>query len=254
MEFTLVIDSQEYSVDLSSPIDLSVPIKNGTDNPTAWYCGAVKITPVVADGFIGDVNQGGSVNFRDIYFNPHGHGTHTECVGHISTEPYTIHECHNDPFYCALLITVKPEVIENGDQVIFLKHLQPWLHEMTMVKALIIRTLPNSNDKLTKNYSNTNPPYIHYQATQQMVKSGIRHLLVDLPSVDREKDDGKLEAHHSFWEYPHKTRTNATITEMIYVPDSAPDGYYFLNLQIVSFENDASPSKPVIYPIHKVDK
>jgi arylformamidase len=254
MEFTLVIDSEEYTVDLSSPHDLSIPLKNGTDNPSAWYVGPVKITAVEGDGFVGDVNRGGSVNFRDIYFNPHGHGTHTECVGHISSENYTINQCHNDPFYCALVITVTPEVIENGDQVIFASHLQPWIHELTMVKALIIRTLPNDQSKLNRNYSNSNPPYIHYGATQQMVKAGIRHLLVDLPSVDREKDDGKLEAHHSFWQYPNKTRMNATITEFIYVPDEVKDGYYFLNLQIASFENDASPSKPVIYPIQKVQK
>jgi arylformamidase len=254
MEFTLVIDSQEYNVDLSHPIDLSIPLRNGDQNPTAWYCGPVKIDAVVNDHFIGDVNRGGSVNFRDIAFNPHGHGTHTECVGHISSEPYTINQCHDDPFYCALLITIKPQVIENGDQVIFMNQLQPWLHELTMVKALIIRTLPNGKDKLTRNYSNTNPPYIHYSVTDLLVKSGIRHLLVDLPSVDREQDEGKLEAHHSFWQYPQDTRTNATITEMIYVPDEAKDGYYFINIQIASFESDASPSKPVIYPIEKILK
>ena len=254
MEFTLVIDSQEYSVDLSNPIDLSIPLKNGNQNPTAWYCGPVKMIPVEAEGFIGDVNKGGSVNFRDIYFNPNGHGTHTECVGHISSEPYTINQCHNDPFYCAFLVTIKPQEMENGDKVILMNQIQPWLHELSMVKALVIRTLPNGEDKLLKNYSNTNPPYIHYSVTEQLVKAGIRHLLIDLPSVDRENDEGRLEAHHSFWQYPHKTRTNATITEMIYVPDKAKDGYYFLNLQIASFENDASPSKPVIYPIQKVDK
>jgi len=252
MEFTLVIDSQEYTVDLNKPIDLSIPLRNGDQNPTAWYCGPVKITPVEGNGFIGDVNRGGSVNFRDITFNPHGHGTHTECVGHISSEPYTINQCHDDPFYCALLITVKPQEMENGDLVIFMNQIQPFTHQLSMVKALIIRTLPNGTDKLTKNYSNTNPPYIHYSVTDFIVKSGIRHLLVDLPSVDREVDEGKLEAHHSFWQYPQNTRTNATITEMIYVPDEAKDGYYFLNLQIASFESDASPSKPVIYPIHKV--
>ncbi len=42
---------------------------------------------------------------------------------------------------------------------------------------------------------------------------------------------------------------NATITEMIYVSDEVEDGDYILNLQIASFENDASPSKPVLYKI-----
>jgi hypothetical protein len=40
----------------------------------------------VVDGdFIGKgLLQGSSTNFNNIYFNPHGHGTHTECVGHIT--------------------------------------------------------------------------------------------------------------------------------------------------------------------------
>jgi kynurenine formamidase len=30
-------------------------------------------------------------------------------------------------------------------------------------------------------------------------ESGIKHLLIDLPSVDKEKDEGKLLAHKAFW-------------------------------------------------------
>jgi hypothetical protein len=36
---------------------------------------------------------------------------------------------------------------------------------------------------------------------------------------------------------------------MIYVEDAISDGSYILNLQIASFENDASPSKPILYKI-----
>jgi len=42
---------------------------------------------------------------------------------------------------------------------------------------------------------------------------------------------------------------DATITEMIYVPDWVHDGFYLLNIQIASFVNDASPSKPILYQI-----
>jgi arylformamidase len=37
---------------------------------------------------------------------------------------------------------------------------------------------------------------------------------------------------------------------MIYVPNSIFDGTYLLNIQIASFENDASPSKPVLYMLN----
>ena len=46
-------------------------------------------------------------------------------------------------------------------------------------------------------------------------------------------------------------RFNCTITEMIYVNNTIQDGSYLLNLQFASFENDASPSKPVLYKIEK---
>jgi hypothetical protein len=59
-------------------------------------------------------------------------------------------------------------------------------------------------------------------------------------------------AHKAFWNYPAKPRNNATISEMIFVPNEVPDGIYFLNIQIASLGSDASPSKPVIYAINSL--
>jgi hypothetical protein len=42
---------------------------------------------------------------------------------------------------------------------------------------------------------------------------------------------------------------DATITEFIFVPNTVLDGTYFLNLQIAPFENDATPSKPILYKV-----
>ena len=79
----------------------------------------------------------------------------------------------------------------------------------------------------------------------------MKHLLIDLPSIDREKDDGLLLAHNAFWNTSGKVRTESTITELIYVPNSVEDGKYILNLQIAPFENDASPSKPILYKLYE---
>ena len=78
---------------------------------------------------------------------------------------------------------------------------------------------------------------------------GIKHLLIDLPSVDKEKDNGELKGHKAFWNYNGKLRKDCTITEFIYVSNKIEDGTYFLNLQIAPFENDATPSKPILYVI-----
>ena len=85
------------------------------------------------------------------------------------------------------------------------------------IEAIVIRTLPNSEVKKTMAYSNTNPPYLQKEAAQLLKDLGVKHLLIDLPSVDKEQDNGVLAAHHAFWDYPQNTRMDCSITELIYV-------------------------------------
>ncbi len=239
---------KDYKIDFYQPIDISIPLSDDKNCVSAWYVKPMEIEPVKADGWIGDVNQGGSVNFRNIKFNPHGNGTHTECVGHISKEFITINQCLKRFMFLAELITVLPKELENGDFVITKQHLEDAL-ENRKPEAIIIRTLSNGYGKLTAQYSNTNPPYILKEAIEFLNSIGVDHLLIDMPSIDREVDEGKLAAHHAFWQYPENTQLHKTITEFIYVNNEIIDGTYILNLQIASFENDASPSKPVLYKV-----
>lgn len=240
--------NQTFKINLSKPLDISIPLRASKENVSAWYVEPPKFDPVRSDNWIGEVAQGGSVNFRNIFFNPHGHGTHTECVGHITKEFVSLNKCMKQFFFPAKLISVSPEKKENGDLVIMKNQITEKCKD-DFAEAIIIRTLPNDDSKLSRQYSHTNPAYLDHEAAKWMCETGIKHLLLDLPSVDREEDGGKLLAHHAFWNYPGATRFDCTITEMIYVPDSISDGNYFLNMQIASFENDASPSKPVLFEV-----
>jgi len=243
----ITAENKRYHANLLQPIDISAPLHSGPNNIHAWYVEDATFKAVENKNWIGDVNRGGAVNFRDVYFNPHGHGTHTECVGHISKENFTINQCLKQFFYLAQLITITPQKIGN-DEVITLQQIQN-IKFAENAEALVIRTLPNHTDKLTKHYSSQNPPYMEANAVAHLVNAGINHLLVDLPSLDREHDDGKLAAHHVFWNYPQQTQSHRTITEFVYVPNEIQDGLYLLNLQISSFENDAAPSKPLLFSI-----
>lgn len=254
-----------FEIDLSKPIDISIPLTNTDENPIAWYIEKPVIEPVVFGDWIGKVSEGkSSTNFNNIFFNPHGHGTHTECLGHITNDFYSINQSLKQFFFFAKLITVEPEKI--GDDFVITKENISTSLNVTVVdsastplsvtnEALVIRTLPNQKDKKSRKYSNTNPPYLSEDAAIFIRESEIQHLLIDLPSVDKEHDEGKLLAHKAFWNIKDThnlnsdARFNATITEMIYVPDEIEDGNYILNLQIASFENDASPSKPILYKI-----
>lgn len=235
-------------VETSEGIDISIPMGGRNVNARAWYVDSPVIEPVRTNGFVGSVEEGGSVNFRNIFFNPHGNGTHTECLGHITKEVYSINEYLKDFIVEALLISVSPEKAEDGDLVIT-KHQLERIIENKKSKALIIRTLPNEKSKLNIDYSSTNPPYMEVDCVDILNEMGIEHLLLDLPSVDRESDNGVLAMHHAFWQVPESPQFHKTITELIYVSDTVPDGNYLLSLQVAPFENDASPSRPMLYPI-----
>jgi kynurenine formamidase len=244
---------QNFEIDLSKHIDISIPLSNTDANPIAWYIEKPTIEPVKFGNWIGKVSEGSSTNFNNIFFNPHGHGTHTECLGHITREFYSINQCLKQFFFTAELISIDPESI-NGDKIITKEQIEKGLSGKTP-DAIIIRTLPNLDSKKHKNYSKTNPPYLLEEAATFIRESGIKHLLIDLPSVDREEDEGRLLAHKAFWNVKdvnnlnEDARLDCTITEMIFVNDSVKDGSYILNLQMAPFENDASPCKPVLFKI-----
>lgn len=248
MKTTIQHNNKTHTIDLSKPLDISITLHASKDNPNAWYIDEPKIEPVREGDWIAKVSEGASINFNNIQFNPHAHGTHTECYGHISEEFYSVNKALKKFFFFAEVITVAPESFGEEDYVISKNQIQAAL-KGKQPEAVVIRTIPNTKEKKSQQYSHTNWAYILEEAALYLRETGVQHLLIDLPSVDREKDDGELLSHRAFWNYPENPRKNATITEFIYVKNSIKDGTYFLNLQIAPFENDASPSKPVLYEI-----
>jgi kynurenine formamidase len=244
---TIQYNSRKLQIDLSKPLDISMPLRASENNVNAWYIEEPKIEPVKDGEWTASVKDGACVNFNNISFNPHAHGTHTECVGHITEKVYSINQNLKQFFFLAEVITVAPERL-NGDSVISKKQLQFAIGNKKR-EAIVIRTIPNMEEKITKQYSNTNPTYLLEEAAIYLREKGIKHLLIDLPSVDKEKDECQLLSHNAFWNTAGKLRMDATITEFIYVPNNVIDGTYFINIQIAPFENDASPSKPILYKI-----
>lgn len=247
MLVSFYINRKINKVNISKPLDISLPLGLDSSNPSAWYIENPTIRPVELDGWVGSVEKGASVNFNNIAFNPHAHGTHTECVGHISETVHSVHKTLKNYFFMAELISVAPEN-KGEDQIISAKQIQQLL-QGKKPQAIVIRTLPNEASKKTRNYNHTNWPYLEAAAALFLRQIGVEHLLIDLPSVDKEKDNGTLWAHKAFWDYPHNPRLEATITEFIYVNNKIKDGSYVLELQTANFVNDATPSRPVLYKI-----
>lgn len=252
MKIELYHKSTKFCVDLSRGMDISIPLKNGSSGPKCFYAPDFRIEPVIAGDFVGSVDQGSPVNFKNIMVNPHGNGTHTECVGHITSEQIFINDSLKEYHFLAKLITVKPISNIDGDEIIALESIKEICNDLDDIKALIVRTTPNDESKKQRDYSGTNPPYFSSDAITYINESGIIHLITDLPSIDREEDGGALAGHKLYWGYPDFHDKRKTITEMVYIADEISDGLYFCNMQIASIESDASPSKIVLYDLENV--
>ncbi|GGK83211.1 cyclase family protein [Rufibacter glacialis] len=250
---SLTFKHRTYQFNPLQPLDISLPLAPGPENVNCFWAEPVQVETITVGSFVGSVALGGSTNYQRVHLTPHGNGTHTECYGHISPDPAaTLDQCLDRFLFVAQVVSVTPRVQENGDAVVMAEEVQAQLDPQFLPEALVVRTLPNGGEKRTAQYSGTNPTYLEPSLAQYLAQHGIEHLLLDLPSVDREEDGGALLAHHAFWQYPFKTRTHATITELIFVPDAVEDGWYLLNLQVTSLVLDASPSKPVLYALTPV--
>ena len=256
MNTTVRIAGEAFEIDLDSPIDISIPLNFNGPQPNAFGVEPATSKACEYGSLVGDTRRGGSVNFEQYTVIPHCNGTHTECVGHITKERISVRDCLKDVLIPAVLVSVEAENKE-GDLVISRDILTPAIGTVTNGLALLIRTLPNDETKVTSCYdSDYIPPYFTTEAMNHVVESGFNHLLVDLPSIDRLFDEGNLGNHRNFWrvepgsfEINENTRMNSTITEMIYVPNEVQDGEYLLNLQIAPFASDAAPSRPVLFKL-----
>ncbi len=246
MKSTLSLPSGKFTIDIEKPIDISLAIQP-VKGPQAWYIGAPKINPVANGDWVAEVAKGATINFNTIQFSPHAHGTHTEGYGHISKEFYSVSNCLKRFFFTAKLISIAPEV--EGDDTVFTQDKLAEKLRPEEAEALIIRTIPNNVEKKNKNHNHTNWPYLKPETAKYIRQCGVKHLLIDLPSVD--KEEGNVVAHRAFWNYPDNPQKEATITELIYVPDEVEDGLYVLNLQVANFVNNAAPSRPVLYKIEE---
>ena len=249
------------TADTDAAVDISIPLRFGGDQPNAFFL--PHAAAVVAEGgeFLGDTRRGGSCNCETVTLNPHGNGTHTECVGHLSVNRLAVRDAVRELLVPCLLVSVDPQGDGEGGFRITWEQLDDEVRRHrgamavdTEIPALAIRTLPNSTAKMEAEWSGNRPPYLAPAAAEWIRSRGVRHLLVDIPSLDRE-DDPLLTAHRIFWELPADGPVEGdpadgrTITEMIFVPDRLADGVYLLNIQVPPFMLDAAPSRPLLIPL-----
>lgn len=268
MLLTFTEGGRTYRFNAAQPVEVSIPLQFNGPQPNTYGVPPATAQAYGQEGWVGDVRRGGSCNFESYTLVPHCNGTHTECVGHITEERVAVSEVLRQALVPGRLLTVHTEPAgvqhettdphpQPTDRLITWQALAQALggdlqaHE----KALVLRTLPNPNTKATETYTTFVPPYFTREAMAWVVQQGVQHLLVDIPSVDRLLDQGKLTTHRIFWQLPsgnsvkNAQRAGATITEFIFVPPPVPDGAYMVHIQIPPFIADAAPSRIFLYEL-----
>jgi hypothetical protein len=264
---------RRWQADVSAPVDLAITLQFPGPQPRFFADAPASAAPLRAGGFVGAVSRGASCNCSVYVLSPHCHGTHTECVGHVTDNAAALAGLTPVPPALALLVSVRPERLgtaaagqagrrEADDPVVTRALLataaarwtrDPWT-------ALVVRTLPNDPGKRYRLYEGPCPAaYFTADAMHWVVERGVTSLVVDLPSLDRADDGGSLTAHRVFWglapdvlDAHQARRGRALVTELAYVPDAVHDGLYLLDLHVPAFATDAAPSRPVLYPLREL--
>ncbi len=269
----LQIGTRGYLVKLNQPTDISIPVVADGSGVSYFTLPDARVKPAQLAGFSGSIAGGASCNCDEISFIPHANGTHTEGVGHISLNPEPVHRLFQTGHFYAQLLSLQPEALSDDPYyppaalTITRSQIEEVLLNDPVPEALIIRTLPNDPAKRSRNYALEQAPFLHYQAAAYLAQIGIEHLLVDFPSLDYA--EGPLLSHMAYFQapldphtgtravqladVPDSPRTNASVTEFIFVPDYTNDGEYLLVLIPPGLPSDAAPSRPLLFPISAED-
>lgn len=276
MQIEFTNNGRRYSADLLQGTSLAFDVDFESPQLPDYF-GPPKAMkrPLKIGRGVAETRQGAAYNAYRLLVVPHCNSTHTETVAHIVSDEVPVGDKIQQALLPAVLISVDPVPASQTDEryqprpgrndwVITSESIVEQLAKSFefVADALIVRAQPLSSTP------HENPeavpeivPYFTNEAMQEIVRTGFRHLLVDLPSVDRLDDDGVLSNHRIFWNVPlgskrldSGVRLENTITELLRIPYHLIDGPCLVSIQIPSFRNNAASSRPIVYPVREISE
>ncbi|MCB9519542.1 MAG: cyclase family protein [Myxococcales bacterium] len=256
--------------DLSAPIAAGVVIDPAPDapQPSAFGLPRAAATPFAGPGFVLDLDRGGPVNCAVVTLAPHGNGTHTESALHVdAAAPPVTGVAPLAPFVVALVSVAPTPLGETDEHYLGCASRSDLVVTAAMTRAAASTLLTECVEGIflrcaaaegldRRVWSGQDPPYLTLDCAAWLASLPAAHLLIDLPSVDRERDDGELPNHRAWWGLPPRgaggppaRRADRTITELAAVPASVPDGLYLCALHVAPLALDAAPSRPVLFAL-----
>ena len=260
MKINIKHKKHKYEIDSNNGVDISIPVKfNADENPKFYDTSNPKKHYYESTGVEYNINMGAGCSVPLVTMNIHCSGTHTETANHVIKDASTISDIKKINFIPSQLISIAPERgtsesyhsnINKSDWVITKNNLMKSLDSIDdFIDSLIIRTLPNKEDKKIKNYNSGDHPFLSNEAIFFLKSIGIKHIVIDTPSIDKFDDGGKLGNHKIFFTNDDKSTNKNTVTELAFIPNHCVDGIYLLCIGVPNFKLDAAPSRPIIYKI-----
>ncbi len=254
----LFFDGRRYRSTAAVASDVAIPLAFDGGGPRAFGAQPAVLDPLVVGDFTGRMGTGATCNASVLHLAPHGNGTHTESVAHITEDGPPVPALLNGGWMPAWLASV-----DAASGPIGAAALEQALERSRAAGAvaLLVRTRPNTTDKLTREYpGEAMPPWFEEMTARAVADAGIEHWLVDLPSLDH-MNDTTLPAHRAFFGLPAGSRSAraarrrfCTVTEMVYVADELTDGLYLLDLQVPRWSLEAVPSRPMLMQAELIDE
>lgn len=263
----LDVGGRPYETVLDDAVSLSIPLDFDGEQARAFGLPPAAAEPIEFGDAVCDTTRGGAFNADTLSLIPHANGTHTETVGHVVDQNVPVGDRLTEALIPCTLLTATPRPLDDTeesypsevgptDQVVTRRQIGERASDLDLPRgfldAVVLRSDRTGSEDRFRDYSGTNPPYLTREAVEWLLEQDVEHLLVDLPSIDREQEGGTLANHRHFWgleleahrQHPPSPKT---VTELVYVPTSVPDGIYFLDVDLPDFTLDAAPSRPLLY-------
>jgi len=268
----LQVEGRRFQTDVDDPTSLAVPLEFSGDQSRAFGLPAATSEPISFGSTPCNTEKGGDFNAQSLSLVPHGNGTHTETVGHLIDREVPVGKRLAETLMPCTVVTAEPVPLEEvdesypnrsepDDRVITRGETEVRMAEIEtppgFSRSLVLRTHAEPTP-VHRDYSDTNPPYPTTELVDWLVDCGVEHLLIDLPSLDREYEGGHLANHRRFWGLAADAREQQppsprTITEFTRIPGEVTDGFYFLDIELPDLRTDAAPSRPLLYPTRPMD-
>ncbi|MDH5404684.1 MAG: cyclase family protein [Candidatus Heimdallarchaeota archaeon] len=244
----LKVQIGEETYTLGSPISASREVQF---NPTPKSSGAFYLPPFqistfeVKNIFVGDILRGGSCNVTIHNYSPHNL-THLETSLHIVDNGIPVSAIPNKHLNGILYLIDLTKTYDQDDECIKWDDISEQITNLhPSVTFIALKTYSSTLDQF-HDFSGEDPLFLDPFAAKMihdLKNNKINGLILDLPSIDKETDGGKLLAHRNFLGLPREG-IKSTVEEFRFIVELAyfenlQQGYYYLNITPPKIDDNA---------------